>query len=225
MTQERFRKKIIEEGRLIQWGDTITALPTARLTRLGKSELGRPTQHRPSPSRSPSPPATTTAHIPSLTNGTAPSSRKRDTPEDAEDIHYDPTRVATDRRDTSTGNLTDQVLKDNHILAQSDTIHLERSKSAIEWESPTKMSTTRGWDDCETLLSYCSKFVPVRRVKADSSDLSETIREYEKNGIPLVIEGFHKLSSWPKEMFTLENFVKNTKSKGELISVCHMFCT
>ncbi|KAF9564389.1 hypothetical protein CPC08DRAFT_254961 [Agrocybe pediades] len=77
------------------------------------------------------------------------------------------------------------------------------------------MVSTKGWDDVSTILSHSKNFFPVQRVKANSpsTNLAEVIKNYEKNGLPLVIEGLHKLPSWPKDMLTLENFVENTTSK------------
>ncbi|KAF9052926.1 hypothetical protein BJ165DRAFT_1340122 [Panaeolus papilionaceus] len=71
--------------------------------------------------------------------------------------------------------------------------------------------STRGWS-FDNLLAQSSNFLPVERVSFDSADLLTVIRDSEKNGTPLVIQGFHRHIKWPKSMFTLENFSGNSTS-------------
>ncbi|KAF9265492.1 hypothetical protein L218DRAFT_827369, partial [Marasmius fiardii PR-910] len=57
----------------------------------------------------------------------------------------------------------------------------------------------RGWK-FDDLVSQPG-FIAVPRVSADSESLTEAIRKHEENGVPLVIEGFHKLTNWPVKLF------------------------
>jgi len=64
------------------------------------------------------------------------------------------------------------------------------------------LTTTRGWALSE-ILSH-KPFIPVPRVSAlDATATQAAITQHEQDGIPYIIEGFHKHEKWPK-MFTPE---------------------
>jgi len=51
--------------------------------------------------------------------------------------------------------------------------------------------------------------------------VSDTLKEYERKGVPLVVEGFHKHPEWPQEMFSLDSFAEASNSNGTIsLSVC-----
>jgi hypothetical protein len=79
--------------------------------------------------------------------------------------------------------------------------------------------STRGWS-LESLVQTSPNFRKVDRVSANVEDIFSVLRNYELRGVPLVIEDFHKHESWPSEMFTLENFAKNSESTGMSLSNC-----
>ncbi|KAI0336502.1 hypothetical protein GY45DRAFT_1394350 [Cubamyces sp. BRFM 1775] len=65
--------------------------------------------------------------------------------------------------------------------------------------------TAKDW----SVPSLCRKFASfkeVRRVSAvaDPATLAKALDEYELDGIPLIIEDWHKHSAWPRDIFSLE---------------------
>ncbi|KAH9483676.1 C-module-binding factor A [Psilocybe cubensis] len=73
------------------------------------------------------------------------------------------------------------------------------------------LASTKGWT-LDLLIARAPRtFRHADRVSAalPAAELARRIEEYEESGRPLVIEGFHELSSWPKKKFTLEGFVKD----------------
>jgi len=73
--------------------------------------------------------------------------------------------------------------------------------------------STKGWS-LNSLTSSSRNFRPVDRVSASSSELFQVIKDHERAGLPLVIEGFHKHESWPTKMFTIEGFEECSESSG-----------
>ncbi|KAF8163484.1 hypothetical protein B0H34DRAFT_781185 [Crassisporium funariophilum] len=73
----------------------------------------------------------------------------------------------------------------------------------------TTLISTKGWS-LDTLIEKGDNFQQVHRVSAASSSLLETIVEFDKKGIPLVLEGWHKHPNWPHDKFTPEYFASNT---------------
>jgi hypothetical protein len=88
-------------------------------------------------------------------------------------------------------------------------MHRQRTQHIDE---KTRIST-KGWS-LDSLISSSRNFYPVDRVPASSSELSQFIKDHERNGLPLVVEGFHRHNSWPTKMFTLEGFEEHSKSSG-----------
>lgn len=72
---------------------------------------------------------------------------------------------------------------------------------------------TKEWH-LDALISSSANFYPANRVPANSNVLSQLIKDNERKGLPLVIEGFHKDKKWPAEMFTIEGFQECSESKG-----------
>ncbi|KAF8201532.1 hypothetical protein BJ912DRAFT_897317 [Pholiota molesta] len=71
------------------------------------------------------------------------------------------------------------------------------------------MASTRNWT-LEGILNQGLNFQAAPRVSVLSDTLSQTIQDYESNGIPLVIEDFHKHPRWPQHLFTLDQFIAGT---------------
>ncbi|TFK30125.1 hypothetical protein FA15DRAFT_609251 [Coprinopsis marcescibilis] len=71
--------------------------------------------------------------------------------------------------------------------------------------------STADWDT-DYVLGYSSNFKAIKRVKATSSAsiVEQEIKNCEATGIPLIVEDWHKHKKWPKDMFTLDFFQKNS---------------
>lgn len=81
--------------------------------------------------------------------------------------------------------------------------------------TPELKISTKGWS-LKGLLDEYDNFYPVDRISAAASNLQETLKEHEETGIPLVVEGFHELSGWPTDLFSLNGFCEYSESKGVL---------
>lgn len=75
------------------------------------------------------------------------------------------------------------------------------------------MTSTRGWS-LDEIHDEGDNFHLVERVSATAPDLLQKIKKYEANGVPLVIEGFHKHPKWPQRMFTIDQFVDTHDGHG-----------
>jgi hypothetical protein len=77
----------------------------------------------------------------------------------------------------------------------------------------THAISTTGWS-LEYILAYGSRFRAIERVDASSprADIERAVKRYEEEGIPMVIEGWHKRKEWPQELFSLDFFQKNSPS-------------
>lgn len=75
------------------------------------------------------------------------------------------------------------------------------------------MTSTKGWI-LDEIIEEGDNFHHVERVSATAPDLLDKIKKYETNGVPLVIEGFHKHSKWPQRMFTIDEFVETYEGNG-----------
>jgi hypothetical protein len=73
---------------------------------------------------------------------------------------------------------------------------------------PSAKLSTKGWV-LEELIAQNSNFRRVPRVKWDAPELLTVIEAHESAGEPLVVEGWHEHSQWPKETFTIEWLLDN----------------
>ena len=73
--------------------------------------------------------------------------------------------------------------------------------------------STKGWT-LDSLIKSNGNFCAVERVPARSDALLDIVKKHERNGVPLVIEGFHEHKKWPANMFTLEGFSGSSDSQG-----------
>lgn len=78
--------------------------------------------------------------------------------------------------------------------------------------------STKGWT-LDSVLEQGSNFVPIERVHANDPniDLEQVIKGHEENGVPLILDGWHKRRDWPKDLFTLDFFQRHSP-KGEIPS-------
>jgi hypothetical protein len=93
----------------------------------------------------------------------------------------------------------------NNSRTNGPTIASSRMRAAH-----TPAISTKGWT-FESVLQHGERFRPIERIKATASeaDIQKAIRRYEDEGIPMIIEGWHKHEQWPKDMFSLDFFKKH----------------
>jgi hypothetical protein len=60
--------------------------------------------------------------------------------------------------------------------------------------------STKGWT-IDSLLRKSKNFRQIKRVPASSRSLAKSIKNYEANGKPLVIEGWHNHKNWHRAKF------------------------
>jgi hypothetical protein len=67
--------------------------------------------------------------------------------------------------------------------------------------------SSEGWT-VDKLVGSAQRFRKVPRVSALASTqtLLSAIEDYERSGIPLIIEGWHKHQNWPKDIFSVHWF-------------------
>ena len=75
------------------------------------------------------------------------------------------------------------------------------------------MISTKGWS-LNSLIDRNINFHRVPRVSVLSDSLLQSIDDFEKSGVPLVIEGCHKHPKWSTEEFTMDSFVSSSSSSG-----------
>jgi hypothetical protein len=94
----------------------------------------------------------------------------------------------------------------------------EQSKTTSEYY------TTQGWLLDDLVLSG-PRFQHAPRVSAflPPAQLLDTIAEHEKNGIPLVIDGWQNHPAWPKETFTLEWLEQNAAKQSAYFTILDAF--
>jgi hypothetical protein len=80
--------------------------------------------------------------------------------------------------------------------------------------------TTKDWT-LENILSRGTNIEPVDRVASDHSCLEAQIREHERGGLPLIIEGVHHHRRWNARLLTAESF--QALSAGEFALLCLPF--
>ncbi|KAH9951236.1 hypothetical protein B0H21DRAFT_685285 [Amylocystis lapponica] len=70
--------------------------------------------------------------------------------------------------------------------------------------------TSKGWS-LDGLLDKGEKFRHINRVSAlgPAEDVSRAIERHEQDGIPLIIEGWHKRKDWPADIFNIQWLLKN----------------
>jgi hypothetical protein len=88
-------------------------------------------------------------------------------------------------------------------------------KRAVESTSPPSnlAISTAGWT-LPAILESSKKFRPIPRISCNKIDLQTEIDDYEKNGVPCIIEGWHNHEKWPKDLFNVDSFSKDVTGKG-----------
>lgn len=68
--------------------------------------------------------------------------------------------------------------------------------------------STKDWS-FSWLLNKGDRFKPVPRISINDPNLVERIKQYETDGIPLVIDHWHEHTSWPSHIFGLDWVLAN----------------
>lgn len=85
-------------------------------------------------------------------------------------------------------------------------------------QSRSTFLSTKGWT-IDNLLKKSKNFHQIKRVAASSKSLAKSIEQYEANGKPLVIEGWHNHKSWAN--FTLDGFCEASgEGANNLFCIC-----
>lgn len=64
--------------------------------------------------------------------------------------------------------------------------------------------SSQDWTSAPALVKQGKRFELVPRVSISAHELSSTIQAHERSGVPLIIEGLHKHTEWPKDMFHID---------------------
>lgn len=72
----------------------------------------------------------------------------------------------------------------------------------------------KGWT-LDNLLKQGPRFRTVPRCAADDPNLLDRIAAFEADGVPLIIDGWHKLDTWPNSMFTIDWLLENDGQQSE----------
>lgn len=91
-----------------------------------------------------------------------------------------------------------------------DALTIDDMNSVIEpLPNPPKCRiSTSGWT-LQNLIKSGRRFQPVLRISASSKKMQAKVEEFEKNGIPVIIEDWNKHPNWPKDMFHIDEFSTN----------------
>ncbi len=76
--------------------------------------------------------------------------------------------------------------------------------------------TCKDWD-INSIVSDNSNFFHLRRVSASSPDVDAHIQQFEEDGIPLIIEGFHR-GEWP-DVFDAEWLRSHGPQSGSTLAL------
>jgi len=77
---------------------------------------------------------------------------------------------------------------------------------------PSYAISAEGWT-LDGLLAQGKRFKRAVRISVEGLDEGHIVRkisEFEADGVPTVLEDWHKHLNWPEDMFTVENFVENS---------------
>ncbi len=79
----------------------------------------------------------------------------------------------------------------------------------------TPYLTCKQWD-VQDMVKTHRNFRPVRRVSAlaPPAELLRELAEYERSGLPLIIEDWHKHPGWKKELLGIDWLLANVGDKG-----------
>ena len=95
---------------------------------------------------------------------------------------------------------SDQPMQDITCATDQPTINSNSQLPSTQPISRQNFVTTKGWT-LQALLDSSQNFTEVKRVSAAAppDEILKAISQSEKEGIPLIISGFHELESWPKD--------------------------
>jgi hypothetical protein len=98
-------------------------------------------------------------------------------------------------------------------LECASTAHSDMETSVEYISPPLKLPIfTAGWT-LSSIVESSQTFRRVPRVSCNNSNLQMEIEKYEATGVPLIMEGWHNHKNWPKQLFNIESFTKDVKSK------------
>jgi hypothetical protein len=87
-------------------------------------------------------------------------------------------------------------------------------------QPPSTVLSTKGWT-IDSLLKKSKNFCQIKRVPASSRSLAKSIKQYEANGKPLVIEGWHNHKNWCRAKFTLDGLYEASgEGADNLFGLC-----
>jgi hypothetical protein len=103
---------------------------------------------------------------------------------------------------------------DSKCASTSDAMTRNDMKGAAEsTPSPSGLAiSTVGWS-LTTLLESSQGFRLVPRIPCNEKDLKTSIDDYQRSGVPCIIEGWHNHEKWPKDLFTIDSFSQNVKGE------------
>lgn len=88
-----------------------------------------------------------------------------------------------------------------------DALTIQDMNRVLDPLPPPNKCTISTYDwSLDNLVKYSDRFHPIPRISSSNSALTTKIDEFEKNGVPIIIEGLHKHPKWPKEQFNLDWF-------------------
>jgi hypothetical protein len=92
-------------------------------------------------------------------------------------------------------------------MSGTDDLILNDMNTIVHPPQPISKSvvSSKEWT-LENLLASGDRFCAVPRVSAFSDSLSSTIDKYEREGRPLIIQGWQQHSKWPNDMFHIDWF-------------------
>ncbi|KAK1236012.1 hypothetical protein PQX77_000781 [Marasmius sp. AFHP31] len=91
--------------------------------------------------------------------------------------------------------------------------------SIVDPQPTTRQFTCKNWPSFDDIVSRPG-FEAVPRISALDSNLLKHIEQHEANGVPLVIEGFHKLSSWQPDIFNPAWLASHGQREISVRNVC-----
>ncbi|KAF8911972.1 hypothetical protein CPB84DRAFT_1700931, partial [Gymnopilus junonius] len=191
MPVESWRKALIQDNQLRHWGDAVQPRP---LTGTTQSHSRSRVYSSPSSSATPSPSTC-------LQDKTRPSRRLTSPPNHSRD-----------------GDHSDSGSNVNNNIGLLPTVTDATTSSGSA--RPIAMTSTIGWT-LDALLGHSPNFIATKRISAASEDLAKILQDYERRGEPLVVEGYQSHPKWPRELFTMENFIKDAVSNEITVRNIH----
>ncbi|KAL0063745.1 hypothetical protein AAF712_009302 [Marasmius tenuissimus] len=91
--------------------------------------------------------------------------------------------------------------------------------SIVDPQPTTRQFTCKNWPSFDDIISQPG-FRAVPRISALDPNLLKHIEQHEANGVPLVVEGFHKLPSWQPDIFNPTWLASHGQREISVRNVC-----